>query len=207
MMVMLQRFWMQITSDRKRFGVLCAAVGVGLLLWARLIVVSKMPRTAIAEPDPSISSAATSAPAPGDRPGAAADNTKREVVTLTIAPSEARDPFLINRTLFPKPTSHPAAAQEPSKSNAEPVESPEQAEARRMAQVMAHVERMRLEAVMTGQGMAVINGTLFRLNDMVPSIDNPNLTFTLIEVRSRSIVLEHQGKSFELAIPTPTGRP
>lgn len=195
MMVMLQRFWLQMTSDRKRFGMLCGAVALGLLLWARLIIVSKMPRTAVAEPDASILS---SAPADAAAPTASTDNTQRPVVSLTIVPTGGRDPFRINRDFFPKPTTQPASTQEAGKSRAEPVESPEQQEARRVAQILAHVERLRLDAVMTGQGMAVISGTLYRLNAMIPSTDNPNLAFKLVEVRTRSVVLEVEGKVYEL---------
>ena len=46
----LRRIWIQLTTDRKRFGILCAMVALGLLLWGRLIVVSNLPRTAVAEP-------------------------------------------------------------------------------------------------------------------------------------------------------------
>lgn len=206
MMVMLQRYWVQLTSDRKRFGLLCAVLAAGLLLWARLIITSKVPRTAVAEP-----SAAAVAPdelAAESAGGNRSDNRVREVVAITILEDAARDPFLINPDFFPKPTPDASTEEEVDKSDAEPVENPEQEKARRRAQLMAHVERLRLEAAMTGQGMAVISGTLYRLNDMIPSNDNPNLHFELIEVRARSVVLRHDDATFELAMDAPgTGSP
>ena len=50
-MVVLRRLWIQITSDRKRFGVLCAMLVLGLLLWGRIIVTTNLPRTAMAVDD------------------------------------------------------------------------------------------------------------------------------------------------------------
>ena len=32
-----RRVWLQLTADKRRFGVLCAAITVGLLLWARFL--------------------------------------------------------------------------------------------------------------------------------------------------------------------------
>ena len=49
MQLVLRRLWIQITSDRKRFGLLCAMLLIGLLLWGRIIVTSNLPRTAIAD--------------------------------------------------------------------------------------------------------------------------------------------------------------
>jgi len=202
MMVMLQRFWVQLTSDRKRFGLLCAVLAAGLLLWARLIIVSKVPRTAVADESPGLV-AGTDEVANGVDAIDRSDNRKRETVNLTLRLDEARDPFLINPTFFPRPLQQPASIQEVGKSQAEPVENPEQEKARRFAQFRAHVERLSLDAAMTGQGMAVISGTLYRLNDMVHSNNNPNLTFKLIEVRARSVVLKHDNMTFELAMDAP----
>ena len=202
MMVMLQRFWVQITSDRKRFGMLCAVLAAGLLLWARLIIVSKVPRTAVAEENAALVNDASSSPdeTEGDDNS---DNRTRLVVKLLVPAETNRDPFLINRDFFPRPTSQAIPSEEPGKSHAEPVENPQQEMARQQAQLLTHVERFRLDAAMTGTSMAVISGKLYRLNDMISSKDNPNLRFQLIEVRARSIVLRHNEFTFELSMDGP----
>ena len=64
MMLMLKRMWIQLTTDKRRFGLFCAALGIGLLLWARLIVVANIPKHAIAEPSPGT---AAEAPTNNDR--------------------------------------------------------------------------------------------------------------------------------------------
>ena len=198
MMVILQRFWVKITSDRKRFGLLCAVLAAGLLLWARLIIVSKVPRTAVADGEPAL--AAANSPAQEPPSSDYSDKHLRKPVQIAVPANADRDPFLINREFFPKP--HPAlpTTQEASKSHAEPVENPEQEKARRHALILAHVERLRLDAAMTGAGMAVINGTLYQLNDMIRTTDNLSITFTLTEVRSRSVLLTCEDFAFELSM-------
>ena len=46
----LKRMWLQITADRRRFGLFCGLLLVGLLLWARIIVIARPARTAVAQP-------------------------------------------------------------------------------------------------------------------------------------------------------------
>ena len=48
----LYRLWRQMTADKKRFGVMATLMAVGLLLWARLILLQDVPRVATADPDP-----------------------------------------------------------------------------------------------------------------------------------------------------------
>ena len=50
MNVLLLRLWIQATADRKRFGLFGVLLAVGMLLWARIIVISNPPRTAVAVP-------------------------------------------------------------------------------------------------------------------------------------------------------------
>ena len=62
----IRRGWAWLTASRSRFSLVLAVTIVGLLLWSRLIMLSDMPRTAVAgdeetpaaqqqtpEPDPS----------------------------------------------------------------------------------------------------------------------------------------------------------
>lgn len=49
----LQSGWTWLTASRKRFSLVLSLVIVGLLLWSRLIMLSNLPRTAIAEEEAS----------------------------------------------------------------------------------------------------------------------------------------------------------
>lgn len=48
-----KRGWTWLTASRKRFSLVLSLVIVGLLLWSRLIMLSNLPRTAIAEDEAS----------------------------------------------------------------------------------------------------------------------------------------------------------
>ena len=51
MSVKLRRLWVQVTADRRRAGILGAMLTLGMLLWARIIVISNVPKMAVADPD------------------------------------------------------------------------------------------------------------------------------------------------------------
>jgi hypothetical protein len=209
MLVQLRRFWIQVTSNRKRFGVLCAMVCVGMLLWARLIVVSRMPRTAIAEEDIlTASEAGKQTPAPGDGERDFSRTFAPQRIELSKTPQ--RDPFVISPQFLPRanpigPTSQSAGNSPKLPQN--PVEESAQAQARITAQLQAAVDGLKLEAAVGGS-MAVINGKTYRLGELIgargPAGSEP-VQFRLAEVRTRSAILECQNRTFEIHMPLPGG--
>jgi len=209
-MVFLRRLWIQLTADRKRFAALCAVVALGMLLWARLILVSKLPRTAVAD-DPAAAPAAAEAPTTGEPADGSAkrdsDKAALPPIPVHLARLVTRDPFIINPDFFPRPTLSPAIDDGADKSAAQPVEDAEAAEARRLAQLQALADRLRLEAVMRGSPMAVINGRTYRLLDWIDLVEAPGIRFQLIEIAARSAVIECGGRRFELSIQDPIASP
>src|SRR5689334_841381 len=99
MTVRLRRLWMQFTADPKKVGMLCVMVVAGLLLWARLIIVSNMPRTAVAGPEKPESGKSSESATPS-----APSHNERAPVSIDLAASPDRDPFVISPAYFPKPT-------------------------------------------------------------------------------------------------------
>ena len=81
MTVLLDRLRDALRARRGRVGAVCAIAALGLLLWARLIVVSNMPRMAIAE-DEGEPVAAHAAPTPDNAPRIPAPETG-------VSPAEA----------------------------------------------------------------------------------------------------------------------
>lgn len=211
----LRRMWIQLTADRRRFGVLCATLGVGLLLWARLIIVSNVPRTAVADPGrssaidaaPKSPSAAADKPV-GSRGGAAGKDARRssEPIAVTLHGDFRRDPFVISPEHFPKASASPEVKQEAGKLPTEPAEDPFQTQARREARLRELLGSVKLEAAM-GSSMAVIDGKRYRVGDRLPAQGKERVEFTLVEVKQRSIVLEHQGVRFEVVMSLPGGGP
>lgn len=195
----LRRLWIQLTADRKRFGVLCAVSVLGLLLWARLIVISDMPRQAIAD-DPTGSEPAEE---PQERSERA--DPERETVEIALDAQPVRDPFAISSDHFPKPVQLSQLPGEEPKSEPEAVEDPEQVRLRLRARLQELSERLRLEAAMTGGGLAVVNGEMHRVGDRIGIEGHEGVQFELVEVRSRSIVLTANGFRFEVSLDAPRG--
>jgi hypothetical protein len=200
----LRRLWIQITADRRRFGLFCAMLGVGLLLWARLIVITNTPRTAVAD-DKSKQAAQTTQVPPTSRTSTASTSGPSErpktPLRSVLATSPQRDPFVISDSHFPKAAEPANDVQEPAKFPGEPAEDSEQTRLARLAHL---AERLKLEAIMSpgsGQPLVVINARTYRLNDEVPvpsrTSGEEHVRFRLVLVGERFITLEHDGHRFE----------
>ena len=198
MLLVLRRLWIQITADRKRFSILCAMLVLGFLLWGRIIVTSDLPRTAVAD------GSQLAAGGLGGQGGmSTSDRPPRPPVRVELPREPIRDPLLISDKHFPKPTSDGRLPEDGAKSQGDAAEREQRAEARLIGQLRELVGRFKLEAVMQGRPMAVINGRRYRLYDWVPVIDNDQFRFELVEVGHRSVVLEYEGRQFELKMEFP----
>lgn len=202
MTLTLRRLWIQLTADRKRFGVLCAMLTVGLLLWARVIVVSNIPRTAAAEDG---EAEETEAVERNVRSIAAhIDRVTRQAVEVRLDEAPRRDPFVINPDYFPNSPFDGQRSHEEAKSDRKRDEDDDALHSRqRQQRVIQQAELLKLEAVMTGAELAVISGRTYRLGDEVPGQTDESIRFELVEVKQRSVVLKSEVHDFELALPTP----
>lgn len=200
MPVILRRLWIQLTADRRRFGALCATVLLGLLLWARIIVTSNLPRTAVADESAAVGDDRSSDGAPSP---AVSDNRRRAPVNVQLAKFPIRDPFLISDQYFPKPTSLDVLPEDQAKLLERPAEISRDPEDLVATQLRGLVGRFTLEAVMQGRPMAIINGRTRQLGDWIPAVDNAAVRFRLVDVRHRSVVLECEGHRFELKMEHP----
>jgi hypothetical protein len=217
----VRRIWIQLTADRRRFGLLCATVVIGLLFWGRLIVVSQPPRMAVAGGEkntPSAGAGSKKAVGGGRRTTideTGADNSaagassvdggrrgNRSPIAVELWATPARDPFVISPRYFPKPAPIVDLHQSASKSQIKPAEEPQQIEARRTAQLQAAVERMKLEAAIQGS-LAVINGRKYRVGDLIPAKPGSEVLFKLVEVKQRSVMLECEDRRFEVQMTNP----
>jgi hypothetical protein len=215
----MRRIWIQLTADRKRFGVLCATLGVGLLLWARLIIVSGVSRTAMAEDgrtaaasgatqdspatgQSSQSRASSSSKTEADKPSAAKAPVERREIEVRLWSRSERDPFVISHEHFPRPKSEMEIKGDSGKLPTEPAEDVGQKEARILARLRETLGSVRLEAAM-GFTTAIISGERYRVGDRLPPMGKENVEFTLVEVRERSVLLEVEGRRFEVKMSDP----
>ncbi|MEE8458628.1 MAG: hypothetical protein V3S08_02080 [Phycisphaerales bacterium] len=194
MQLVLRRLWIQITSDRKRFSLLCAMLIIGLLLWGRIIVTSNLPRMAVAD-DP-VRNVGT----PG--PGGGSDKHVKRTVEVTFARTPNRDPLLISDQHFPKPTPVELLGQDNPKFGPDAAENQQQADARFTRELRRLVGTLKLEGVMQDT-MAVINGNTIRLNDWVAAGKPGQALFQLTEIGHRSVTLECEHRRFRLQMDYP----
>ncbi len=195
MQLLLRRLWIQVTSDRKRFGLLCAMVAIGMLLWARIIVTTNVPRTVIADPKAPVGGTA------GVDDGS--DKRRGPPVPVKLARTYTRNPLVISEEDFPKPTVVEMVQQENGKFEPEATEDVRQAEARLTGELMALANRFRLEGVMQGYPMAVINGRTYQLGDWIQAVDNSRHLFQLVEVGNRTVLVECEGRRFKVTMDDP----
>lgn len=210
MMLRLQRLWLQLTADRRRFGILCAMCLVGLLLWARIIIIARLPRTAVAD-DQAIAhqthggsdfSDSDNSTEVGNRT-ATATSEPREPISVALWQRPQRDPFLIPQAYYPRPTPIAPLNGEAGKSGPKQADTPERAEARLVERLRAQVQQMSLQAVMTGSPMAVIDGRMYQPGSRVPAPSDEQIRFLLVDVQERSVILEFEGRQFTLVVPLP----
>ena len=163
----LRRLLVQLTADRRRFGIFCGLLAVAMLFWTRLIVIQDMPRVAMADPDQSVE-------VESENMNTSRFVTTKRVVHLSNGP--IRNPFLINPAYYPPKSEITKRTDEDSKSG------PQATDMFRSA-LRAH----RLEAVMGS--VAVISGQTCRVGTQVRDISGGGLQIELIEVRERSAVI------------------
>lgn len=199
MQLVLRRLWIQITSDRKRFGLLCAMLLIGLLLWGRIIVTSNLPRTAVADDPPGNIGLR---PPVGATASKGPDKPATRTVSVSLARTTDRDPMLISSRYFPKPTPVVLLGQDDPKLRPDATENGEQAEARFTEELRQLVSKLKLEGVMQDT-MAVINGKTFRINEWIPAGKPGQALFHLTEVGHRSVTLECEGRRFRLQMDYP----
>lgn len=164
------------------FAVIAWAKPMGLLLWARLRILTSIPKTAIAD-DPA-NPPAQSEPKPEFDPG------------LPGAGAAFIDPFRIERHT-PSMSDNPTPSQPsivPTQKRDEgtvEVQALEVLEAARRA-----AERFRLQSAGRGLSMAVIDGRTIRVGDAIESVDGHR--FVLLEVLEGGAVLGHGDARIEI---------
>ena len=201
MSLLLKRMWIQVSADRKRLGTLGVLVLVGLLLWARVLVVSKPPRTAAADDD--ANNSAQKQPTTDTQQSEQGENADEFVTrTIELADNPRRDPFVISTDHFPEADLNEDLDKE-NKSGSETSDNSIGREARIKARVAKAVKELRLEAVLTGTPMAVISGETYRQGEVVPVGEEGKFRLTLARIDKRSVILEYKDEQYELKMNKP----
>jgi hypothetical protein len=167
----IKQTWQRLTTDRKRFGFFCTLLMVALLLWARVIVITRPARTAVA--DQSFEHV--------DVIAASSDNVFIPV-QLDVAP--LKDPFVVSNVIFPNANAGTDNLQiQPMNSTDETMRS--------------LVQGFELDAVMAD--MAIIDGSVYRLGDTIVGTGLLD-QIRVEEVKHRSVILTIGDRRYELTI-------
>ena len=163
--------WRRLTADSRRFGLFCTLLFVGLLLWARIIVIARPPRTAIADTIAETTAVIL----------ATSDKVSTKVLLETIP---AKNPFSISEYAFPE--------NESSADNTTPRYANNTIKAEK--ELVAGLE---LEAVMGD--IAMINGRVVQKGEVVVMQDVPN-PLRLTDLSGRSVIISAGNRRYELII-------
>ena len=170
----MRKTWQQLTADRRRFGLFCGLLFVGLLLWARIIVIARPARTAVAEPIIETKFAAV----------LTSDNL---TIPVSLEEYPVKNPFSVNEIVFPLQLEM-ADNNDLSVSN------------NNYSSEADFVASLTLEAVM-GE-MAMINGKVVQIGDTVGFSSSKN-PLRLKEVQGRTVILSAGNHRYELSIAPP----
>lgn len=168
----IKQIWYRMTADKRQFSLFCTLLCIAILLWARIIVIARPPRTAIAD---KVASIALNQPQ--------SFNNQPIPVLLDKVPSH--NPFLVSATVFPS-----IVIQETDKKAFKEL-SVEQVSRSHSS------ESFHLEAVM-GQ-IARINGRIYRIGDILLNPDS-STSFTIVDIAGRSVIISTKDRRYVLSI-------
>lgn len=154
-MLHVRRLGVRLTADRRRFAILCMLMAVALLFWTRLIVIKRIPRTALADPNLVL---VTEAEVPAEMVA--------KIVDVVLPERPDRDPFSIDAHAFPLQAGESTTATQHTVLDHE-----------------ALVAAMRLDASMP-PGLAVIDGTTRRRTDTISTSAGLEFTLSEIRQKS-----------------------
>ena len=160
---------------------------LGLLLWARMRILTSIPRTAMAVEAEQV---AVVIPEYG--------NSFPDLPQTTHETRPLRDPLSISPLHFPRSSNSTSDTGFGPKSPPSPAEEDEAASRvrDRLASVAA---RLEVQGLMPGQGLALIDGRVRRVGEEFPG-NVAQATFQLVEVRKSAIVVRTEGLEFDIRL-------
>ena len=194
----LQRLWIRVTADRRKFSAMCVLAVIGLLLWARLLLLHDVPRVGLAEPVSTVKGAGaatseTNEPDTNDRPSI----ETATVVYLDASTQLARNIFAAPESMFSQTEQAVPVDDVTPKSQTDTPEDPVEAEHRRIAAIEAQALKLHLDSLILGNApAAVINNRVVREGGQVDG-------FVLERVLKRSVILAKDRVRVELKMDTP----
>ena len=167
----IKQIWQRLTADRRRFGFFCSLLLIALLLWARVIVITRPPRTAVAD----------QLLVQADALAISSDNAQ---ILIELDNKLGKNPFAVSNQIFPD------RGIGVDNSKIQPVISTDE---------MIHllVQKLDLEGIMAD--MAIIDGSVYQQGDTVVGVGMPG-KIRVERVKRRSVILSIDDRRYELTI-------
>ncbi|MBI68744.1 MAG: hypothetical protein CMJ38_01750 [Phycisphaerae bacterium] len=167
----LKRIWHRLTADKRQFGLFCSLCFVALLLWARIIVIERPPKTAVANP---VTESVVEEYQSSDQ----------RKVYVSLDSEVLRNPFLVHQAAFPMTGAMTNNIAPQSSDNGQ--------------EAYTHsLEGFELEAVM-GE-IAMINGRVCRVGDVLAGASS-YAPLTITSIGGRSVIISAGKNRYELTI-------
>lgn len=187
MQTISQRWRYLVQTEGKRLWIVAALLVVGVLLWGRLIILEKIPRTGYAEPEAGESAAGVE--------GSASPTLPAAIQTVELPSSLQREAFTYTDQF------HTGLGISNDETVADVTESvPEADEVVQLLPTLEEVSQeaqttLRLESVLLGESpLAIVNGRVCRVGSRLEG-------FTVIAIGSGSITVSRHGFEIELRLP------
>jgi len=194
----LMEFWIAVSSDPKKLGILGVLIVVALGLWARAALTESGPKPAKAQ-QPATSSAP--APSSSESSGKAGPT---QVVTLPPMAPLSRNLCKPGQGLLPQPSQTEVeahGARKPSPSNDD---KPMDLEQLRVARIQEQASGLRLRSTSVGSNPIAVSQESGRsATGGVVRLGNEIAGFTLVKVDNGRVVLERDAVRVELAQQKP----
>jgi len=187
----LIQYWIHMTADRRRFGVMCALIAVGLLLWGRLILLKNIPRTGYAKPDEEL---VVSDDGAEDQEHSGVIN--RRFIYCDLPTTLARDLFAVPSDYTKQASESTQSAEVASKLQVDQPD-PVELERERVEAIRSEAGSMHVDSLIRGSvPLAVIDGHVL-------AVGNTLKGFVLEQVLERSIILSKGGVRVEIEMESP----
>ncbi|MDZ4754168.1 MAG: hypothetical protein SGJ11_06685 [Phycisphaerae bacterium] len=183
---------------------------MGLLFWARIRILTNIPRTAMADEQPSgdLAWSPFVPAAPVLEPIALPLLPSRNpFVQSGNSPATGRDTSTSPHTSTSIDASGRSGDEDGAKSGGDPADHALTEQSHESAQTEAAPAPpdCRLQGLVSGLPIAVIDGRMYRVGDTIASLDESE-PFTLVEIKDTSVLLERAGRVYEIRVGAPRQR-
>ncbi|MFW5652447.1 MAG: hypothetical protein ACOC0P_00225 [Planctomycetota bacterium] len=200
----MQNYFSQLAlrfrAEKRKYTMAFSLLALGLLLWGRLVIVERIPRTGYADPD----EAAIAAGDVDSSSGIMVPHDPWKTVTIRVPEDMERNPFAASTEDLAPSAESESVTPDPRKSEPEASEKTDgggSERIRQMEKIRREAESLRLEFVMLSpqNSVALISGVRVGTGDKVQG-------FTVRSIAERSVTLSKNNIVITLNMETP-GQP